>query len=568
MRYKYTSMKFFCTFVLAQIVSVAALFGQTNDNGLFKAMQDEMDRSKKELKLPNSPTPYFVAYTVGENQYISVISSLGAVLLSKESSKERIHSVNLYVGDYNFSSDYSYSGNGIMSPNFTARENNYDQLKRNFWQTSDVAYKMAVEVYNSKRNALKTATLTDEEKALPDMLPLTKVEVYTPAHPVFNMDKKSYEDLSKKLSIEFAKYPVVFDSRVEIDGVETIYYYQSTEGTKITEPVSYVAVTIKGKVRNSKGQVISDQETLYSKTFDKLPSIEALTAKVNEFSSKLIALQGAASMEEYYQGPVLFEDAAAASIISENLISPAGIVSFRKPVQVMSTVGRVENISAKRDIKPLEDRINKKVIDSRLSVTNKTDMTDFNGMSLIGNYNLDAQGVSPLKEVKLIENGILKTLLSSRVPTKKIKTSTGSLRFGVRPRAIVLDVVPGTLVVSAPNGSTSAELKAELIKAAIEEGLDYAYIVRKIASETDQYIYKVSVKDGSETLMTGSEITPVPFTKLKRVLGVSKEQASANYLYRGEIPTSVIYPKSILVEDVEINNKPLSVLKESPLITK
>lgn len=561
-------MRFFYTLILAQLISAASLFGQTNDNVLFKAMQDEMDRSKKELILPNSPAPFFVAYTVGETQYISVSSSLGAILSTKESPKERMHSVNLYVGDNNFSSDYSYSGNGVLSPNFTSRDDNYDQLKRNFWQTSDVAYKLAVEVYNSKKNGIKTATLTDEEKTLPDMLPLTKVEVYTPVVPAFNFDKKSYEDLSKNLSKEFAKYPVIFDSRVEIDGIETVYYYQSTEGSKIKEPVSYVAVTIKGKVRNTKGQIINDRETIYAKSFDKLPASEVLTAKVNEFSNKLVALQGAASMEEYYQGPVLFEEAAAASIISDNLISASGIISFRKPIQVMATVARVENISSKKDVKPLEERINKKVIDSRLSVSNKTDMTDFNGVSLIGSYNLDAQGVSPVKEVKLIENGILKRLLSSRVPTKKIKASTGSMRFGVRPRAIVLNVVPGTLAVSAPNGSTSAELKAELIKAAIEEGMDYAYIVRKIANDTDQYIYKVSVKDGSETLITGSEITPVPFTKLKRVLGVSKEQSAINFLYQGEIPTSIIYPKSILVEDIEINNKPLNVQKESPLIVR
>jgi len=567
MRYTNTLMRFFYTLILVQLISASTLFGQSNDNVLFKAMKDEMDRSKKELILPNSPAPFFVAYTVAENQYISVVSSLGTILSAKESPKERLHSVNLYVGDYNFSSDYSYSGNGIMSPNFTSRDDNYDQLKRNFWQTSDVAYKMAVEVYNSKKNGIKTATLTDEEKALPDMLPLTKVEVYTPDVPSFNFDKKSYEELSNKLSNEFAKYPVIFDSRVEMDGIETLYYYISTEGTKIEEPVSYVAITLKGKVRDTKGHVISDQLTIYAKSFEKLPSAETLSAKVNEFSNKLVALQGATSMEEYYQGPVLFEGAAAASIISDNLISASGIVSYRKPIQVMATVGRVENISTKRDVKPLEERINKKVIDSRLSVSNKTDMTDFNGVSLIGSYNLDAQGVSPLKEVKLIENGILKTLLSSRVPSKKIKSSTGSMRFGVRPRAIVLDVVPGILVVSAPNGSTSAQLKAELLKAAVEEGLDYAYIVRSIASETDQYIYKVSVKDGSETLVTGTEISPVPFAKLKRVLGVSNEQEVANFLYKGEIPSSIIYPKAILIEDIEINRKPLTVQKESPLIS-
>lgn len=561
-------MRYIYTLIITQLLAVLTLFGQTNDNVLFKAMQDEMDRSKKELILPNSPSAYFVAYTVGETQYISVSSSLGTALSVKESPKERVHSVNLYVGDSKFSSDYSYSGNGLSSQFFTNRDDNYDQLRRNFWQTSDIAYKFAVEVYNSKKNNIKTATLSDEEKALPDMLPLSKVEVFTPAIPAFNFDRKSYVELSNTLSKEFAKYPVIFGSGIEIAGIQTLYYYQSTEGTKIKEPVSYVSLTIKGRVRNTKGQIVDDRQVIYAKTFEQLPSKEALLKKVNEFSSNLSALQSASSMEEYYLGPVLFESTAAAKIFADNLISPSGIVSFRKPIQVMATAARAENVSSKNGIKALEERINKKVIDSRLSVANLTDMKEFGGVSLFGDYSMDAQGVAPVKEVKLIENGILRTLLSSRIPTKKIGASTGSMRFGVQPRAIVLDVVPGTLVISSPNGSSSADLKAELIKSAIEEGLDYAYIVRKIDGDSDQYIYKVSVKDGSETLVIGAEISPIPLNKLKRVLGVSKEQEAFNYLYNGQIPVSVVSPKSILIEDVEINKLPLNVQKESPLIVK
>ena len=115
-------MRYIYTLIIAQLLIVCSLFGQKNESVLFKAMQDEMLRSKNELVLPASPKPFFVAYTVGENQFISVSSSLGVILSSKESSKERIHSVNLYVGDNKFSSDYSYSANGVATPSFTSRD--------------------------------------------------------------------------------------------------------------------------------------------------------------------------------------------------------------------------------------------------------------------------------------------------------------------------------------------------------------------------------------------------------------------------------------------------------------
>lgn len=543
-------------------------YGQRNESVLFKAMQDEMDRTKKELTLPDAPSTYFVGYTVAENTYLSVSSSLGTITYTKESPRERVHSVNLYVGDSQFSSDYSYTDNGINLNFFTTRDDNYDQLRRNFWQTSDVAYKFAVEVYKSKKNAVKTATISEEEKALPDMLPLTGTVVSTPAIPEFNLNKKAYQDLANKLSVIFEKYPSVFGSSVEIGGIQTVYYYLTTEGTKIKEPAGYVSIVIKGSVRNDLGQVVEDKKAIYAKSFDKLPAESQLIASVASFAERLSTLAKAPNIHEYYLGPVLFEESASAKIFADNLIDPSGIVAFRQPFQVMASVARAENVGDAKNVKPLEDRIGKKVIDNRLNVQNRTDLTEYEGMSLIGNYTLDAQGVVPVKEIKLVENGILKSLLSSRVPTKKVKASTGSLRYGVIPRSITKAVAPGTLIVSAPEGASSSELKSQLIKAAVEEGLDYAYIVRTFADETDQYLYKVSVKDGSETLVTGAEISPIQFIKLKRVLGVSKDEMAFNYLYKGSIPTSIIAPKSVLIEDIEIMNKPMNVQKESPLIAK
>ena len=567
MKYFKNIYRFTLLLLALNITVLASLQGQGNNSILFKAMEDEMNRSKNELTLPNSPSPFFVAYTVGDISYTSVISSKGTTIYTKVSPKERLHSVNLYVGDSKFSSDYAYSGNGILTTSMIVTENNYDQLRRSFWQTSDIAYKMAVEVFNSKQNAIKSANLTEQEKNLPDMLPLAK-PVVNVAQYAQNLATNKYEELANKLSAELAKYNSIFDSRVEIDAIVSNYHYISTEGTKTVEPAGYVAVTFKGKVRNAKGQVLRDEEVLYSKTFETLPAEKDLTLAAAKFAAKLTALINSTEMEEYYLGPVLFIEDAAAQILAENLISPAGVFAYRRPIQVMATAGRPENVSARRDIKALEERINKKVIDSRISVKNMTDSKTFGNTPLIGYYSIDAQGVIPQKETSLIENGILRNLLSTRVPTKTSSASTGSLRFGTRPRAIPLEVAPGNLIISVKEGTTTEELKKNLIKAAIEEGLDYAYIVKKIANQTDQYIYKVFVKDGSETLVTGAEVTPVPLTKLKRVLGLNQNQKIYNYLYQGTVPVSVIYPDGILIEDIEINRKPVNVQKDSPLIVK
>lgn len=235
------------------------------------------------------------------------------------------------------------------------------------------------------------------------------------------------------------------------------------------------------------------------------------------FAEHMIAMRDASSMDEYYLGPVLFTELQLQ--ISSHLTSSRLQVFLHTEslFKVMATVYRAGSSSLPhREIKPLEERFGKKVIDSRISVENRTDLADFNGKSLVGTYSVDAQGVVPVKSQSLIENGILKGVLSTRVETKRTKRSTGAVRFGVRPRSVSMEVAPGTLLISAPGGASYDDLKKSLIASAVEEGLDYAYIVKKLTSENTQIIYKVSVKDGSETLVAGAEITPVPLSKLKR----------------------------------------------------
>jgi len=552
--------------VLIMLFGTLSLHSQNNDNLIFRAMQDELLRNMKELKLPESLPPFYISYTLSETQLTTVTATKGSILTSVSIPKERVNSVNLYIGDYNFSSDYSYSGFGLMSSMFAPLDDNYEQLRNAFWSNSDIAYKFASEVYNSKKSNLKNANLSDEEKALPDMQKLETPPVLIEEPSPFEFSQLKYEDLASSLSKEFADDPSLYDTKVELYGIQNTYYITSSEGTKIKQGVNILSLTLRAKVRMESGTVFNDQFNYLTSTFNELPSMEELVKLVRDFSGKMIALKSAAPVKEYYTGPVLFEESAVSTIFLNNLLNTAGLYSYRKPVPVTSSVAWAEDVRGKLNIKPLEERMGKKVLDSRISVTNRTNMTDYNGEKLIGAYSVDAQGVKPAEEMKLIENGILKSLMNNRVPGKVIKESTGSMKLGVRQRSVVMGVAPGTLVIEAPGGSSPRELKRDLINAATEEGLDYAYIVRKFSTTGDQYLYRVSVADGTETLEIGAEISGIPLQKLKRVLGVSKEQRAENTMMGGVIPISVVYPSALLLEDVEINVKRLNTQKNSPLI--
>ena len=108
-------------------------------------------------------------------------------------------------------------------------------------------------------------------------------------------------------------------------------------------------------------------------------------------------------------------------------------------------------------------------------------------------------------------------------------------------------------------------MKKALIKAAKEEGLDYAYIVRRI-SGIGSLLYRVNVKDGSETLTRTADISAITLPKIKRVLEISNKENVSNYILNNDVLSSLIYPSAILIEDVEIGKLPVKAEK-APVLT-
>ena len=78
----------------------------------------------------------------------------------------------------------------------------------------------------------------------------------------------------------------------------------------------------------------------------------------------------------------------------------------------------------------------------------KVEAEDKAGEGFVGGYAVDDEGV-PASATALVENGILKTLLTSRNPVCDIERSTGNRRGG--------GPAPSNLVVTARRGMTRDE---------------------------------------------------------------------------------------------------------------
>src|SRR5262249_49743642 len=115
-----------------------------------------------QLKLQQMDKPYFIAYRMDEIDDTVVSASLGSLTMSQP-SRSRLIGVEVRVGDYTLdNSNYVSMRNlrGGMAEMFggisqAPLDNNYQQIRRQFWLQTDRQYKKALEDLSAKRAALK-----------------------------------------------------------------------------------------------------------------------------------------------------------------------------------------------------------------------------------------------------------------------------------------------------------------------------------------------------------------------------------------------------------------------------
>lgn len=532
--------RYYLSFVFL-LISLFPLLAQPGQEGtIFRAMQDEMERNRRELMLPGADKPFFIAYTVERARQFEIAGELGALVVSEIIPQKMNGGVKLLLGDYKMNSDRKYTGTPLRV--VLPLETDYDLIRQEFWQATDAAYKTALQDLGGKKAWRKKNVLT-EEAGLSDLMQVEPLQTTVEAVSPFSFDRTQWEQNVRELSAVFKEYPELFNSSVTFSGLDAEVYLLTTEGTKIRQPLRTVRLKAEAYARTEDGINLQDTWCVTAMLPQQLPDLKTLKEKVHDFARKLVALRKAPAVSEFYCGPVLFEEAASAAIFEENLLTHKGLLAYRKQETPMGV---------RYNVKSLADRMNMKILDNRITVKNYSTLEKYDGRPLYGAYRVDAEGVVPPKEVTLVENGILRQQLNGRIPAPRCTVSTGSARYIADAGAISYMTAPGTLHILVKNGSKPENLKKMLLKTAREDGLTYAYIVRKLAG-TASRLYRVDVADGKETLVRSGDISPVVLKDLRRIPAISAKENVTDFLLDGQVLTSMIYPSAILLDGLEIN---------------
>jgi predicted Zn-dependent protease len=514
------------------LAGVLAGWAQGQDDVVMRAMKDELARSMSEMQLQKMDKPYFLAYRMDEINRTAVSATLGSVT-EEQPSRMRLVGVEVRVGDYaldnsNYMSLRSFGGGaaGMFSSIGQAPlDDNYQQIRRNFWLATDTQYKKALEDLSAKRAALEMRKHNDD---LPDFSKEpANSEMEAPEKTQANLEE--LKTLARALSAVFRSTPDIYTSSVDLEYRNFYTRYINSEGSSFTRAQPVFRLEIVAQTQSAEGVPIADSIAMHGRTIADIPARDVLISRTRAMADRMLKLRSAASLERY-NGPVLFEDEAAAEIFSQQFAT--GLMAVRTPLsddprfemffnQMMGQMGGGSFV----------DKLGGRVLPEFLSVSDNPLRGEYKGTRLLGASPIDDDAVKT-RETRLVEHGVLKTLLATRDPVRSVLHSTGSRR-GWGP-------APSNLFVTAEKSSSSDELHKELLRRVKDRGLEYGIVVRRLGGGAAASFMKMAVRmaqqggqggtslaevyklypDGHEELVQGVEIAELTAAAFRDIVAV------------------------------------------------
>jgi hypothetical protein len=511
---------------------------------------------------------------------------LGSLVSTSEGRGGRRVQVEVRVGDYAFDNT-NYFGAGFMPQAFVGLgslpiDDDYQELRRQLWLSTDVAYKQALEALAQKRAALAGRSRTDSVADFSrEPVTSTTDEVPAPAPT----DRAKMEALARELSATFRQSPEVFNSTVGVSESWTREIYLNSEGTSFSRARARASVGASASTQALDGTGISMSYNAQALTFTELPSRDSLLKGVRDLAGRLTQ-QRHVPLADAYDGPVLFEGAAAAELFNSMIATK--LVGTRRPVTSRTFASLAANGQGGND---WEDLIGSLVLPRWCSVVDDPTARAIDG-HIADHHRVDDEGVTT-HATTVIDHGVLKTLLTDRTPVTGVDHSTGN-RFGFGARPI-------NVIVTADSALPDAEVRNKLLTLAAAQGHPYGVIVRQLAvgnaltqgDDPQEFIASMSgqragngpvargmravkvFSDGHEEPMRGAEIFGLTAGSFKDIAAASRTRTvqevafagAGNMLFGGASSGPVLYQiPSLLFANVTIR-KPRGTTPNLPVVS-
>jgi TldD protein len=513
---------------------------------ILRAMQTELARATDGLA-KSEPAPYFLSYTVNDQDLVVLIGSYGS-LLTNAGLRRRQADVIMRVGSPSLDNTHGQSRSSGMTSGSLPLGDDTDAIARLLWELTDREYKRAAPAFlNVKTN---TAVRAEEEDKSPDFSKEAPQTHTGEPLTVAGFDRSAWEGEIRRLSGAFRKYSDVYFGSVTLQVANSNSRLVSSEGATIATPSASTRMVIEAQTRASDGMELIRVETFQAPSASGLPSEGELTAKIGKMALDLRDLRKA-PVAEPYDGPALLSGRAAAVFFHE-------VLGHRMEGHRQKDEDEGQTFTKK---------VNQEVLPTFLSITDDPTIRELGGAKLAGFYEYDNEG-TPAQRVEVIKDGILKNFLMSRMPIKDFSVSNGHGRSqpGLMPTGR-----QGNLIVTSTKSVPEAQLRQKLIDEAKRQGKPYGLyfddiqggftLTTRSLPQAFQVlpviVYRVYADGRPDELVRGVDIVGTPLAALTRIIATGDQQHIFNGVCgaeSGSVPVSAVAP-AMLFSEMEVQKR-------------
>ncbi len=534
------------------------------DSIFISALRDELTRSLSNLEDPEAGKPFFISYCMLNGVLTSVQAMMGALTESSDTEVGDWY-LRLMMGSYerndeNFIDPLNQQQNEYSIQIGCPIEPDYWGIRKAFWWNTDNVFRSAVKNYKNKLQAIKEYPLDPETDKLPDYTKSEPVKIWIPG-TIHDVSRKQAENVVKEISGLFRNNDEIEHSVASFTAISSTVYMVNSEGSEVRIPLNISVLNITPGVRDDEDEILHENITYIAPSVESLPPIDSMKQSALQLGKYLLRLKNIDERSEEYNGPVLLMNQAAAyGFLSALFEGDNKLIASREPL-----VYSMKKNLLQRDKQSVEAKFDKRIVSKDLTVTVHPHLKEYAGTELMGKIIVDAEGVIPPDTVTLIENGILKNLLSNRIPTPKVSRSNGHYRFGFRTGGFILDDAPSIVKISSSVTFDPDALKKQLIDLSEERGLEYAYIIKPLipsASYSPLCYYQVELNTGREKLVKPLVHEDITLNDLNKRIYLSNQNYVTNILsgsysqygsnFSAGFPVSMIVPDALLLEDITL----------------
>jgi predicted Zn-dependent protease len=515
---------------------------------LLDILSDELQRNFTVLKQKADPPPYYMDYTVTDEESQSVTAMMGT-LESQRKNRLRYLDITLRVGTPELDNYHQVNGQRgrFTRGDVLSLDDVPDAIRRQVWLATDRTYKLAsrrlIEIKSNRETKVKEADSSADFSSEPP-------SVYQEPPPAMAGVDNEWVKRVRKWSADVAKSPDVLYSRVNLSVQRISKYMVSTDGTRLLHGRDFAGLSMEARGKATDGMDLRAEENFQASDAAHLPPQAVIDAAASRVAENLTKLVQAPAVEPFV-GPAILSGGAAAVFFHE-------IFGHRIEGHRQKDEGEGQTFTK---------AVGAPVLPSFLSVLFDPTRRTMGGVELNGYYTYDDEGVKG-RPVTVVENGVLKTFLMSRSPIDGVDHSNG---HGRRQPGLEVVSRQSNLIVESTKQVSEQALRGMLMAEIKRQNKPYGLLFDEVTGgyTTTQrrglqaftviplMVYRVFTDGRPDELVRGVDIVGTPLASFSKILATSDTPQVFNGYCgaeSGQVPVSAISP-AVLVSEIEIQKK-------------